>query len=155
MIDFRIRGVGVMQVYRNGISMLGEMYMNGHTIWDESDLKLKTNVLPTTIDAIAETKKQKVIEFEWDKSNPHNAKKPEGKQFGLSAQDAGTLQMSAEETGKGYMGVNLIKEIHLATLTNQQIISELETTKKELLAKNDAFEKRLSVLEKKKDKGAV
>ena len=64
--------------------------------------------------------------------------------------------MSAEETGKGYMGVNLIKEIHLATLTNQQIISELESTKKELSAKNDEFEKRLSVLENKnKNKGVV
>ena len=149
MIDFRIRGIGVMQVYRNGISMWGELYMNGHTIWDESDLKLKKSVLPSNVDGIAETKRQKLIEFEWDKQNPHNAGKPEGKQFGLSAQDAGILQMSAEETGKGYMGVNLIKEIHLATLTNQQIISELETTKKELLAKNDEFEKRLSVLEKK------
>ena len=127
----------------------GQLYMNGHTIWDESDLKLKKRVLPSNVDGIAETKRQKVIEFEWDKKNPHNAGKPEGKQFGLSAQDAGILQMSAEETGKGYMGVNLIKEIHLATLTNQQIISELETTKKELLAKNDEFEKRLSVLEKK------
>ena len=55
--------------------------------------------------------------------------------------------MSAEETGKGYMGVDLIKEIHLATLTNQQIISELESTKKELSAKNDDFEKRLSALD--------
>lgn len=132
MIDFRIRGVGVMQIYENGIECWGEMYMNGHTIWDESDLTLKTNVLPTTVDAIAETKKQKVIEFEWDKTNPHNEGKPEGKQLGLSAQDSGILQISAEETGKGYMGVNLIKEIHLATLTNQKLIADLENTKKEL-----------------------
>ena len=126
MIDFRIRGVGVMQLYENGIECWGEMYMNGHTIWDESDLTLKTNVLPTTIDAIAETKKQKVIEFEWDKSNPHNEGKPEGKQFGLSAQHSGILQLTPEETGKGYMGVNLIKEIHLATLTNQKLIKRME-----------------------------
>ena len=155
MIDFRIRGIGVMQVYRNGISMWGELYMNGHTMWDESDLKLKKRVLPSNVDGIAETKRQKVIEFEWDKKNPHNAGKPEGKQFGLSAQDSGILQIPSEETGKGYMGVDLIKEIHLATLTNQQIISELETTKKELLAKNDEFEKRLSVLENKKNKGVI
>ena len=147
MIDLRIRGIGVMQIYRNGIAMWGELYMNGHTIWDESDLKLKKSVLPSNVDGIAETKRQKVIEFEWDKKNPHNAGKPEGKQFGLSAQDAGILQIPAEETGKGYMGVNLIKEIHLATLTNQQIISELESTKKELSAKNDEFEKRLSALD--------
>ena len=126
MIDLRIRGVGVMQLYENGIACWGEMYMNGHTIWDESDLTLKTNVLPTTIDAIAETKKQKVIEFEWDKSNPHNEGKPEGTQFGLSAQHSGILQLTPEETGKGYMGVNLIKEIHLATLTNQKLIKRME-----------------------------
>lgn len=126
MIDLRIRGVGVMQLYENGIACWGEMYMNGHTIWDESDLNLKTNVLPTVIDAIAETKKQKVIEFEWDKSNPHNEGKPEGKQFGLSAQHSGILQLTPEETGKGYMGVNLIKEIHLATLTNQKLIKRME-----------------------------
>lgn len=134
MIDFRIRGVGVMQLYRNGIACWGDMYMNGHTIWDESDIKLKKNVITSDIDGIAETKKQKIIEFEWDRKNPHNARKPEGRQFGLSAQDSGILQISAEDTGKGYMGVNLIKEIHLATLTNQQIISELESTKKELAA---------------------
>ena len=126
MIDFRIRGVGVMQIYENGIECWGEMYMNGHTIWDESDLTLKTKILPTAIDAIAETKKQKVIEFEWDKSNPHNEGKPEGTQFGLSAQHSGILQLTPEETGKGYMGVNLIKEIHLATLTNQKLIKRLE-----------------------------
>ena len=137
MIDFRIRGVGVMQLYENGIECWGEMYMNGHTIWDESDLTLKTNVLPTAIDAIAETKKQKVIEFEWDKSNPHNEGKPEGKQFGLSAQHSGILQLTPEETGKGYMGVNLIKEIHLATLTNQKLIKRME-----------ALEARVAVLEK-------
>ena len=137
MLDFRIRGVGVMQIYENGIECWGEMYMNGHTIWDESDLTLKTNVLPTTIDAIAETKKQKVIEFEWDKSNPHNEGKPEGTQFGLSAQHSGILQLTPEETGKGYMGVNLIKEIHLATLTNQKLIKRME-----------ALELRVAELEK-------
>ena len=126
MIDFRIRGVGVMQIYLGGIEMWGALYMNGNTIWDESDLTLKTNVLPTTIDAIAETKKQKVIEFEWDKSNPHNEGKPEGRQFGLSAQHSGILQLTPEETGKGYMGVNLTKEIHLATLTNQKLIKRME-----------------------------
>ena len=126
MIDLRIRGVGVMQLYENGIACWGEMYMNGHTIWDESDLNLKTNVLPTASDAIAETKKQKVIEFEWDKSNPHNEGKPEGKQFGLSAQHSGILQLTPEETGKGYMGINLTKEIHLATLTNQKLIKRME-----------------------------
>ena len=138
MLDLRIRGVGVMQLYENGIECWGEMYMNGHTIWDESDLTLKTNVLPTTIDAIAETKKQKVIEFEWDKSNPHNGGKPEGKQFGLSAQHSGILQLTPEETGKGYMGVNLIKEIHLATLTNQKLIKRMEY-----------LEARVAVLENK------
>ena len=137
MLDFRIRGVGVMQIYENGIECWGEMYMNGHTIWDESDLTLKTNVLPTTIDAIAETKKQKVIEFEWDKSNPHNEGKPEGRQFGLSAQHSGILQLTPEETGKGYMGVNLTKEIHLATLTNQKLIKRME-----------ALELRVAELEK-------
>ena len=140
MLDLRIRGVGVMQLYENGIECWGEMYMNGHTIWDESDLTLKTNVLPTKIDAIAETKKQKVIEFEWDKSNPHNEGKPEGKQFGLSAQHSGILQLTPEETGKGYMGVNLIKEIHLATLTNQKLIKRME-----------ALELRVAELEKIKE----
>ena len=126
MIDLRIRGVGVMQLYENGIACWGEMYMNGHTIWDESDLKLKTNVLPSNVDGIAETKRQKVIEFEWDKKNPHNEGKPQGRHLGLSAQDSGILQLTPEETGKGYMGVNLIKEIHLATLTNQQLIKRME-----------------------------
>ena len=136
-VGLQVNGTTILGAYAGGIAVHADFYMNGHVLWDESDLTLKTNVIPSDVDAIAETKRQKVIEFEWDKTNPHNIGKPEGKQFGLSAQDAGMLQIPAEETGEGYMGVNLIKEIHLATLANQQMIERIE-----------ALELRVAELEK-------
>lgn len=127
-----VQGTSYLDVYSGGLEVYAPLYMNGYAIWDESDLTLKKNVKSVKFDAIAETKKQKVIEFEWDKKNPHNKHKPNGKQLGLSAQDAGVLQVPVEETKKGYLGIDLKKQITLNTLTNQALIADLEATKKEL-----------------------
>ena len=131
-VGLQVNGTTILGAYAGGLEANADLYMNGHTIWNESDVELKLNVLPSDIDAIAETKRQNVVEFEWDLSNPHNVDKPEGKQLGLIAQDAGVLQIPADKTGKGYMGVDIMKQINLNTLANQKLIDELETTKQEL-----------------------
>lgn len=135
------RGTSYLDVYVGGVEVYAPLYMNGYAIWDESDTKLKKNVVSSTFDAISETKKQKVIEFEWKEDLPHNKRKPKGKQLGLSAQDSGILQVSHVKDGETYLGVDMTKEIHLATLTNQQLIAKMEE-----------MEARLLVLENQKKK---
>ena len=131
-VGLKVNGTTLFGAYAGGLEANADLYMNGHTIWNESDEELKLNILPTDIDAIAETKRQNIVEFEWDLTNPHNVDKPQGRQLGLIAQDAGVLQIPVEQTGKGYLGVDVMKQINLNTLANQTLISDLETTKKEL-----------------------
>jgi len=111
--------------------------MNGNIITNQSDIRLKKNVVTTELDGIAAIEKMRFIEFEWDKENPYNATKPDGLQFGMEAQYAACLQVTDQNSN--YLSVDSSKQINLNTLAIQQMISrlkesetELATTKKEL-----------------------
>lgn len=104
--------------------------MNGNTITNQSDIRLKKNVLTTELDAIAAIEKMRFIEFEWDKSNPYNATKPDGLQFGMEAQYAYCLQV--KDQNSNYLSVDSGKQINLNTLAIQKMISRLKESETEL-----------------------
>jgi len=111
--------------------------MNGNTITNQSDIRLKKNPVTTELDAIAAIEKMRFIEFEWDKENPYNKTKPDGLQFGMEAQYAPCLQVMDQNSN--YLSVDSGKQINLNTLAIQQLVArvkasetELATTKQEL-----------------------
>lgn len=104
--------------------------MNGNIITNQSDIRLKKNVVTTALDGIAAIEKMRFIEFEWDKENPYNATKPDGLQFGMEAQYAACLQVTDQNSN--YLSVDSSKQINLNTLAIQQMISRLKQSETEL-----------------------
>lgn len=98
--------------------------MNGNGILNQSDIRLKKNIVDSELDGIALTKKQRFINFEWDESNPYNKTKPEGINFGLEAQYAGF--MAVKDVKSNYLFIDMNAQVNLNTLTNQQLIKKLE-----------------------------
>lgn len=104
--------------------------MNGNIITNQSDIRLKKNVVTTQLDGIAAIEKMRFIEFEWDKENPYNDTKPDGLQFGMEAQYAACLQVTDQDSN--YLSVDSSKQINLNTLAIQQMIFRLKESEAEL-----------------------
>ena len=127
-----------LSVLANQIDIFRELDLNGNTIVNQSDIRLKKNITDASFDAIREIERIRVIEHEWDMTNPRNKDKPEGRHFGIEAQSSPFLQLKAGDD-ESYLSVDLVKQINLLTLAEQQHIKrtkeieeELEETKTEL-----------------------
>ncbi len=124
---------GIMSVMRfqNGeIRAYASLNMNGSTITNQSDIRLKTNVKDAEVDPFAIIEKMRFIEFDWDMTNPYNENKPGGRYFGIEAQYAPFL--SVKDVDSNYLSIDMGKQVNLNSLANQKLISELKETKQEL-----------------------
>lgn len=130
----------LLEIADNLIYAYANIDMGGNTITNQSDIRLKTEVNDTMVDGIKETKRIRMIDFEWDKTNPFNDKKPEGLQFGLEAQHSRFLQTEMQGDDH-YLRIDVNKQINLNTLTNKQLIEKIETLEARLIA----LENRLDV----------
>lgn len=135
---------GVMSVMRfqNGeIRAYATLNMNGSTITNQSDIRLKTNVKDAEIDPFAIIEKMRFIEFDWDMTNPYNENKPEGRYFGIEAQYAPFL--AVKDIDSNYLSIDLGKQVNLNSLALQKAIRIIE----ELKLENEKMSNRLSELE--------
>ncbi|WP_373779895.1 tail fiber domain-containing protein, partial [Jeotgalibaca porci] len=135
---------GVMSVMRfqNGeIRAYATLNMNGSTITNQSDIRLKTNVKDAEIDPFAIIEKMRFIEFDWDMTNPYNENKPEGRYFGIEAQYAPFL--AVKDIDSNYLSIDMGKQVNLNSLALQKAIRIIE----ELKLENEKMSNRLSELE--------
>lgn len=114
----------------NEVDIFGNVDLNGGTILNQSDVRLKSNVIDSLIDPFAIIDKLRFIEFEWDMTNPYNKHKPEGLQFGIEAQYAPFL--AVKDNGASYLSIDMSKQVNLNSLTNKKLIEELRKTQTEL-----------------------
>ena len=124
---------GIMSVMRfqNGeIKAYATLNMNGSTITNQSDIRLKTNVKDAEVDPFAIIEKMRFIEFDWDMTNPYNKNKPEGRYFGIEAQYAPFL--AVKDIDSNYLSIDMGKQVNLNSLANKKLIAELKETKQEL-----------------------
>ena len=103
--------------------------MNGNTVINQSDIRLKKNVVDASIDPISVIEKMRFIEFEWDATNPYNDKKPTGEQFGMEAQYAPFL--AVKDQGSNYLSIDMGKQVNINSMALQRMISEIKTLKEE------------------------
>lgn len=103
--------------------------MNQNFIVNQSDIRLKENIEDTTVQGIKETKRIRMVDFDWkqnyrsiDQENPP----PKGRQFGMIAQDVPFLQVPLEDENQ-YLALNLNKQVYLNTKTNQELIAIVES----------------------------
>lgn len=126
-------GQEILAAYKgspNEVDIFGNVDLNGGAVLNQSDIRLKTNVVDSVIDPFSVIEKMRFIEFEWDKANPYNKDKPEGVQFGIEAQYAPFL--SVKDNGSNYLSINMGKQVNLNSMVNQKLVAELKGVKQEL-----------------------
>lgn len=97
--------------------------MKGRTITNQSDSRLKTNIIDSEYDVLKEAERIRVIEYEWDLNNPANKNKPVGKQFGLQAQSTPFLQTKSAND-ESYLSIDLFKQINYNTFLGKRLNEE-------------------------------
>ena len=126
-------GQEILAAYKgspNEVDIFGNVDLNGGTILNQSDVRLKSNVVDSLVDPFSVIEKMRFIEFEWDKANPYNKDKPEGVQFGIEAQYSPFL--AVKDNGSNYLSINMGKQVNLNSMTNQKLVAELKSVKQEL-----------------------
>ena len=109
----------------------GNIDMGGYTVTNQSDIRLKTNVVESELNALHEIERMKFIEYDWDLENPANDKKPTGRQFGIVAQYSPFLQIKASGS-ESYLSVDMSKQVNLNSKAIQELKKENDTLKQEL-----------------------
>ena len=109
----------------------GNIDMGGYTITNQSDIRLKTNVVDSEVNALHEIERMKFIEYDWDLDNPANDKKPTGRQFGIVAQYSPFLQTKASGS-ESYLSVDMSKQVNLNSKAIQELKKENDTLKQEI-----------------------
>ena len=103
--------------------------MNGNTVINQSDIRLKKNVVDASIDPLSIIEKMRFIDFEWDETNPYNATKPSGMHFGIEAQYSPFL--AVKDVNSNYLSIDMGKQVNVNSMALQRMITEIKTLKEE------------------------
>ncbi|MBD9846479.1 tail fiber domain-containing protein [Enterococcus faecalis] len=110
------------------INFYSSLNMNGYSILNQSDIRLKENIVNTQIDGIEETRKLNFVEFQrkqnYKSTNPVEQPSKK-KELGLIAQF--TPFLSVQDESNHYLNLDVNKQIMLNSLTNKQIIEYLDS----------------------------
>ena len=120
-----------LEVLDTAVRFYKSIDLNGNEILNQSDIRLKSDVKDSDVDALKEIERMKFIEFEWDKTNPANERKPEGRQFGIVAQYSPFLQAKAGDN-ESYLSIDMTKQVNLNSKAIQELKKENDTLKQEM-----------------------
>ena len=101
-----------------------DLDMSGKSILNQSDERLKKNIVDTEMQALKLIDSYRFVDFEWKKEDY-----PVGKQFGLIAQETEYL---SRQDSEGIYSINSSEQIMLTTKGVQELHQELNETKQEL-----------------------
>lgn len=109
------------------LTFFSNLNMNGYSIRNQSDIRLKEHIKATAIDGIEETKKMTFVEF--NRKQNHQTKDPKAqpsnkRELGLIAQYTPFLSIQDEESH--YLSLDMNKQVMLNSLTNKQLIEKVE-----------------------------
>lgn len=105
--------------------------MNGNSITNQSDIRLKANVEDSKLNALGEIERLRFIEWDWDREKSINRGKPTERQFGLIAQYTPFLQTKAGES-ESYLSIDLTKQINLNSKATQEMLSYVKELEKRI-----------------------
>ncbi|MBP1044840.1 phage tail protein [Enterococcus sp. BWM-S5] len=125
----------------NGVALnfYSSLNMNGYSILNQSDIRLKENIEDTIVQGIKETKKLKMVDFDWrsDYNKSETEQRPDERQFGMIAQYSPFLSRQGEDNH--YLMIDVNKQINLNTKTNQELITMVENLQERI----ETIERRL------------
>lgn len=138
-------GIILLEIRANSgiIQMFGNLNMNGWSVTNQSDIRLKENIEATVVNGIQETKRIHMVDFEWKQGYRNQSSKvniPSGKQFGMIAQDVPFLQAPIEEDDH-YLRIDMNKQVNLNTKTNQELIAIVEDQEQRIQKLEQRMEK--------------
>ncbi|KAJ76046.1 hypothetical protein M222_0749 [Enterococcus faecalis AZ19] len=139
-----IRG-GLSVLNNTPINFYNNLNMNGFSITNQSDVRLKENIKATDVDGIKETKKLDFVEFDRRQNyqTKDEQKQPSNeRELGLIAQHSPFLCIN--EAGKQadhYLSLDVNKQIMLNSLTNKQLIKLFEDQQEKI----EILEKKLGI----------
>ena len=115
------------------INFYSPLYMNGYSIYNQSDIRLKENIEDTSIDGIAELKKLNFVEFDRKQfyKNKDSKEQPNSKrELGLIAQYSPFLAVNEGEDN--YLSIDVNKQIMLNSLASKQLAEKVEEQEKRI-----------------------
>lgn len=117
------------------VNFYSSLNMNGYPILNQSDIRLKENIVPSEIDGIEETKKLNFVEFNRKQGyqNKNKQAQPNKKrELGLIAQYTPFLCSDIDQQEDNYLRIDVNKQIMLNSLTNKQLIQKIEVQEKRI-----------------------
>ena len=117
--DFTVHNNVNFQVY-------SDINMNGFSIRNQSDIRLKENIKPSDIDPIKETSKLDFYEFNRKTSykNRDGSEQPNAsRELGLIAQH--TPFLATQDSNTHYLSIDTSKQIMLNSMTNKALIERI------------------------------
>ncbi|WP_429974968.1 phage tail spike protein [Enterococcus sp. DIV0840c] len=102
--------------------------MNGWSVTNQSDIRLKENIEETAVQGIEETKRIRMVDFDWKqnyRTKNEEDQPPRGRQFGMIAQEVPFLHANNDDQDH-YLKIDLNKQVNLNTKTNQELIAIVE-----------------------------
>lgn len=120
----------------DGLIAYKGLNMNGNSITNQSDIRLKENIRPAEINPLKEIEELEFVNYEWIADHPRNIGKEAGEQYGLIAQHAGVLRAESDQVSDHYECIDTSKQVMLTTHAVQA-----------LAQKNKELEARLAMIE--------
>lgn len=131
----RLEASSILQLYAHSdqlafeigsnINVEKNINMRGNTITNQSDIRLKTNVEDSKLDALKEIERLKFIDYDWDLSNPANKNKSSERKFGIVAQYSPFLQTKTADE-ESYLSVDLTKQVNLNSKAIQELLRKVD-----------------------------
>lgn len=115
------------------IDFYSNLNMHGFQILNQSDIRLKENIEPTTVDPIKETKKLEFYEFDRKQkytNNKENAQPNKERELGLIAQFTPFLVERNQQNN--YLAISMNKQVMLNSMTNKALIEKVESLESEV-----------------------
>ena len=120
--------IPVMEIQGNNaaIQMHANINMNRWSITNQSDIRLKENIEQTSVEGIKETKRIRMVDFDWTQEIDKDTPPPTSRQFGMIAQEVPFLQANIDGDNH-YLSIDMNKQVNLNTKTNQELIVIVES----------------------------
>lgn len=125
------------------INMANNILRNAQLV-NSSDIRLKENIQETSVSGIEETKRIRMVDFDWKQDylpEHKNQEPPKERQFGMIAQDTNFLQFKEMDPVDHYLKIDLNKQINLNTKTNQELIAIVENQERRIQKLEQEMEK--------------
>ncbi|WP_277631406.1 tail fiber domain-containing protein, partial [Atopococcus tabaci] len=145
----------ILQLLHGGVNMYRRLNMQGNSIINQSDRRLKQNIHDTTISALERIRGTRFVDYEWIDS-----KRPQGTHLGVIAQE--TPWLVAYDPDAEFLSIDSSKQTMYNSLAIQELdsnviqlsnrVEEVDTYTQQALSETQQLKEKVEELEKEINK---